>query len=160
MRLHPLVAGLFLLVAASVQAAPDTKSIGPDSMGLCKLSVFDTPNPRVYQYKCAEAGQNKLLPRAYLNAPPQIPHDISDFLPITADNNLCIACHAAPDNWGKPRVAGTATPIPPSHYTDLRRDRNKVTDHLIGARFNCNQCHVAQVDAEPLVENSFGKRKR
>lgn len=160
MQLHQLIAGIFVVIAASVQAAPVAKSIPADSVGLSKTSVMDTPEPQVYQYKGEMAGQNKLLPRAYLNAPPQIPHDISDFLPITADNNLCIACHAAPDNWGKPRAAGAATPIPPSHYTDLRRDRNKVTDHLISARFNCNQCHVAQTDAAPLVENTFGKRNR
>ncbi|MDD2721836.1 MAG: nitrate reductase cytochrome c-type subunit [Gallionella sp.] len=160
MRLHQLVAGLFLVIAASVQAAPVAKSIPADSMGLSKTSVFDTPEPQVYQYKGEMAGQNKVLPRAYLNAPPQIPHDIADFLPITKDNNMCIACHTLPDQWGKVREPGTATPIPPSHYTDLRRDRNKVTDHLINARFNCNQCHVPQANTTPLVENTFGKRSR
>lgn len=156
MKRQHLFAGLALLAAFSAHAA---QPIAPDSMGLNKGSVFDTPDPKVYASKAGAPGQNSLLPRAYPGAPPQIPHDIGDFLPITAGSNMCIACHNQPDNWGKPRTQGSPVPIPSSHYTDLRTAPGKVTDHLINARYNCNQCHVPQRDAKPLVENSFAAKR-
>jgi cytochrome c-type protein NapB len=152
-----LLACLILLAASNAAlAAPPVK---PDSMGLSPGSVFDVPAPPVYAIKGGPPGQDAVLPRAYPGAPPQIPHDIGDFLPITAQSNMCIACHNQPDNWGKKPEAGQPTPIPPSHYTDQRNAPGKVTDHLMGARYNCNICHVPQHDAKPLVENTFGAKR-
>jgi len=131
------------------------QSIPADSMGLSKGSVFGQPAQKVYGTKAKQPGENQVLPRAYPGAPPQIPHDISNFLPITAQSNMCIACHTNPDQWGKPRQKGMPTPIPQSHYTDQRNAPDKVTDHLINVRYNCNQCHVPQMDARPLVKNTF-----
>jgi cytochrome c-type protein NapB len=145
-----------LMTAGYSQAATTINTV---DMGLSKTSVFDVPTPSVYHYSVTPPGQSKLLPRAYLGAPPQVPHDVADFLPITAVNNLCVACHAQPDLWGKKREVGAPTPIPPSHYTDQRNAPDKVTDHLINARYNCNQCHVPQTDAPVLVKNTFGTRK-
>jgi cytochrome c-type protein NapB len=153
-----LLAGIALLTLGMGSSFAG-KPVDANSMGLSKGSVFDVPTPKVYHYGEAQPGQSKVLPRAYPGAPPQIPHDIGDFLPITAQNNMCISCHAQPEQWGKKPVKGTPTPIPPSHYTDLRNPSGKVTDHLMGARFNCNQCHVPQTDAAPLVENTFSSRR-
>lgn len=152
-----LLAGIALL-AAGIGSAIADPTIQTNSMGLSKSSVFDVPTPQVYHYTETPPGQSKVLPRAYLGAPPQIPHDISDFLPITAQNNICISCHDQPGQWGKKREEGMPTPIPPSHYTDLRNAPGKVTEHLINARYSCNQCHVPQADAAPLVENTFSSR--
>lgn len=158
MNLQQAVFSIVLaLTTPSVFAA--TQAVAADSMGLSKQSVFVVPEPKVYQESGQQAGQNKLLPRAYLNAPPQIPHDIADFLPITAQGNMCIACHNQPDQWGKKLKVGEARPIPQSHFTDLRNAPGKVTDQLIGARYNCNQCHVPQTNAKPLVENTFSVKR-
>lgn len=154
MRYFNFVVGITFVIAA-MGSSYAAQPIAADSMGLNKGSVFDTPSPKVYQYSGGQPGQNKLLPRAYQGAPPQIPHDIGDFLPITAQMNACVACHSQPDLWGKKLDKGTPTPIPPSHYTDHRNAPDKVTDHLINARFNCNQCHVPQANAPALVENTF-----
>jgi len=156
MKLHLLFASYALMVASPAFAV---QPVAADSMGLSKGSVFDVPVPKVYTSKAGQPGENKLLPRAYLGAPPQIPHDIGDFLPITAQSNMCIACHNIPDQWGQKREQGKPTPIPQSHYTDRRNAPNKVTDHLINARYNCNQCHVPQMDAKPLVENTFPSQR-
>ena len=153
-----LLVCVVLMTTGSAVAAPTIKT---NDMGLSKTSVFDVPEPKVYHYATAQPGESKVLPRAYPGAPPQIPHDISEFLPITAQNNMCIVCHDQPAEWGKKRVKGMVTPIPTSHYTDLRNAPGKVTDHLINARYNCNQCHVPQADAPALVENTFSSgRKR
>lgn len=158
MTLQHLLIALAMTIAAP-SAALAAQPVKADSMGLSKGSVFEVPAQKAYTTKAAAPGQNKVLPRAYPGAPPQIPHDISDFLPITAESNMCIACHNQPDQWGKKREPGTPTPIPQSHYTDLRNAPGKVTDHLINARHNCNQCHVPQLDATPLVENTFAAKR-
>jgi cytochrome c-type protein NapB len=145
---------------AAMTSSQATQPIAADSMGLSKGSVFETPTPKAYQSNGAQPGENKLLPLAYSGAPPQIPHDINGYLPITAKNNMCIDCHNEPGQWGKKLEKGSPTPIPKSHYTDRRRAPNKVTDHLINARFNCNQCHVPQSDATPLVKNTFSSQSR
>lgn len=152
-----LLAGFALMALGTTfsLAAPPIKS---DSMGLSKTSVFDVPTPKVHHYSATPAGQSHVLPRAYQGAPPQIPHDIADYLPITSDNNMCIACHNQPALWDKKRVAGSPTPIPRSHYIDFRKAPNKVTDHLIYARYNCNQCHVPQSDGPELVKNTFSSK--
>lgn len=153
-----LFAGLALIAAATSFAAEPVKT---NSMGLSKTSVFDTPTPKAYHEKAGLPGPNKLLPRAYSGAPPQVSHSVSEFLPITAQSNMCIACHNQPWQWGQKREPGTATPIPPSHYTDRRNAPDKVGGQLVGARYNCNQCHVSQTDAPALVGNTFsGGRAR
>lgn len=144
-----LAAGTNLSFAVPIQA---------NDTGLSKGSVFDIPTPKIYHYSNAPAGESKVLPRAYSGAPPQISHDISEHLPITSQNNMCLACHNQPALWGKKLERGTPTPIPPSHYTDLRNAPGKVTENVVGARYNCNQCHVPQADAKPLVENTFTPR--
>lgn len=159
MNIQRIATILILLFAASQTAVAAGQSIPADGMGLSKESVFTVPQQKVYQDNHGQPGENKPLPRAYLNAPPQISHDISDHLPITAESNLCFACHNQPQLWGKKLNKGDATPIPPSHYTDLRNAPGKVTDQLTGARYNCNQCHVPQLNATPLVENTFGAKR-
>jgi len=149
-----LFAGIALMAAVSSFAAEPIKT---NAMGLSKTSVFDTPTPGVYHEKAGMPGSNKVLPRAYSGAPPQISHSIGDFLPITAQSNMCIACHNQPSQWGQKLQKGMATPIPPSHYTDQRNPQGKVGESPVGARYNCNQCHVSQTDAPALVGNTFSR---
>jgi len=158
MNINNIASSLTLALALIPAAFAAEQSTPAEKMGLSKTSVFDTPAQQVYQPSGTAPGNNALLPRAYLNAPPQVPHDISDFLPITADNNMCIACHNQPGLWGSKPAKGTPTPIPKSHYTDQRNAPGVVTENLVGARYTCSQCHVMQMNAKPLVENSFGKK--
>jgi nitrate reductase cytochrome c-type subunit len=54
---------------------------------------------------------------------------------------------------------GMPTPIPESHYTDLRHKPDTVREQIVEARYVCTQCHVAQANVEALVENSFGSQE-
>lgn len=146
-----LVGAVFALSTTAYAAQP----ISADSMGLSKTSVFAVPEQKAAQYPTTAPGESKLLPRAYAGAPPQVPHDVSDFLPITADSNMCLACHNQPALQGKKREKGAVVPIPASHYTDHRTPGAKAGENVINARFNCNQCHVPQSNAPVLVENTF-----
>jgi len=84
--------------------------------------------------------------RAYVQQPPLIPHRIDGYT-INLKFNKCLTCHS----WANYRNKG-ATKISPTHFND--RDGGMLAN-ISGQRYFCTQCHVPQVDAEPLVENSF-----
>ena len=46
-----------------------------------------------YEWKAEAPGANAVLERSFENAPPLIPHNLDDMLPITTDNNMCLSCH-------------------------------------------------------------------
>ncbi len=84
--------------------------------------------------------------RAYRQQPPLIPHKIEGYQ-ITTDNNACMSCHDWPGNT---RV--NAPKISETHYVDRQGVR---LDKVAGTRYFCQQCHVPQADAKPLVGNQF-----
>ena len=174
-----LIAATLLFVGCTGDATPETQtpeakavaSISEESLGLRKTDLYqenDTTASKT-EYRGAQAGTSTKIKRAFQDAPPMIPHDVTDFLPITREYNACVGCHA-------PDIAPAmgATPIPPSHYLDMRprhicdgvkfkkkidntkneTDIKKLT-HLSQARFNCSQCHAPQSQGNPSVENLF-----
>jgi cytochrome c-type protein NapB len=138
-----------VLVAACSSSRP-TAPTADANLGLAKGSVFDTPAPPAVKANESSPGERPPLPRPYATAPPRIPHATADFLPITRKQNACLDCHAVKDK--KP---GEPTPIPSSHYVDLRNAPGQVGGQLAGARYVCVSCHVARTDAPDLVKNRF-----
>jgi len=99
------------------------------------------------------AAENKHLPadrlpimRNYFQQPPLIPHRIREYK-ITTNHNKCLTCHS----W-KNYKKSKATKISQTHFSD--REGNAQST-VAARRYFCNQCHVPQVDAKPLVENEF-----
>ncbi len=84
--------------------------------------------------------------RAFKQAPPQIPHDISKDR-ITLTENTCMKCHSAA-NYKREKAPKAGD----SHFKS--RD-GKVLKEISTRRYFCVQCHVPQLDAQPLVENTF-----
>lgn len=84
--------------------------------------------------------------RAYPMQPPTIPHSIDNYQ-IDRNSNRCLLCHARAnaDKFQAPPVSVT-------HYMD-RDDQFLAT--ISPRRYFCNQCHVVQTDAKPLVANNF-----
>lgn len=130
-------------------------AIDDTQMGLSKTSVYDAPDPIVATDTAGMPGQNMAQPAYFTDAPPQIPHQVTGLLPITIHKNSCMGCHNNPAMMGKKAPKGMAPAMPASHYTDLRRAPGKVMGRVIGARYNCNQCHAPQADAPPLVSNTY-----
>jgi cytochrome c-type protein NapB len=152
----PLVlAALASACATAPSAPPAAPAAGiPDAdLGLSKVSVFAVPAPPAAKPNDTVPGELPVLPRAYALAPPRIPHGIDGFLPITPKQNSCVDCHAV-----KEKKAGEPTPIPASHYVDLRNAPGKAGDQVAGARWVCISCHVPRTDAQPLVESRFVAR--
>lgn len=86
------------------------------------------------------------LPRDFVQQPPLIPHSVRDYQ-ITKNFNKCMDCHA----WTKTRESG-ATKVSVTHF----KDRNgQELSNISPRRYFCNQCHVPQSDARPLVANTF-----
>ena len=84
--------------------------------------------------------------RAYRQQPPLIPHKI-DTYQITSTNNACMNCHDWPGH-----VEAKAPKVSETHYVDRQGVR---LDKIAGTRYFCQQCHVPQADAKPLVNNTF-----
>ena len=83
------------------------------------------------------------IARTFEHQPPLIPHDVDEYS-ISTSRNDCLDCHGEKDS---------DAPMPhASHYTD--RDGN-ATKEVSSRWYFCSQCHVGQVEAEPLIKNTF-----
>ncbi|WP_310620362.1 nitrate reductase cytochrome c-type subunit [Flexibacterium corallicola] len=90
--------------------------------------------------------KNVRLNREFRQQPPLVPHSTGQYQ-VDLRANECLNCH----DWSN---AGSrkAPTLSMTHYTD--RDGHQL-DQVAGTRWFCTQCHVPQVDAQPLVENNF-----
>lgn len=151
--LIPLL-GLAVLVPACAGVlqtlTPWRSGISDDEIGLSKVDILGTPSPDPVLDDASQPGERPRSPRVYEGAPPVIPHTVAGLVPIGLEANSCIACHAVAE-----RVQGGATPIPKSHYTDLRNAPSEVRRDVVGARYVCTACHAPRTGAPPLVENRF-----
>ena len=119
--------------------------------GLAPGSVFAVPSPPSFKDEASAPGEKGVMKRINREFPPMIPHGVGDLLPITRESNLCLDCHGT---QARPK-AGEPTPVPASHYVDLRRAPGTKGGRLAGTRWVCISCHVPQTDARPLVRNTF-----
>jgi len=132
-----LLASMSLAAVSSVLAADAVQSIrGAD------VSANDL-QPGKFK---AEDGPP--IERNYVQQPPLIPHKIDGYT-ITTNFNKCMDCHS----WTRYRETG-ATKVSLTHFKD--RD-GKELSNISPRRYFCNQCHVPQTNAKPLVENTFKK---
>jgi len=144
------VLSILALGLAYAAEEPAAENGIPDSdMSLRKASVFETPAPSAVPENESDPGELPPIPPPNEEAPTVIPHGVGDFLPITADSNMCIDCHAL-----EAKEEGEPTPIPESHYVDLRNAPKEKGAEVAGARYLCVSCHVSQTAVEPLVGNS------
>lgn len=143
-----------LLISSPLAFADD--GISYSEMSIRKQSVFDEKDviPDEGKYTAVAPGSSKRIKRAFENAPPIIPHDITGMLPIALTNNMCMNCHM-------PREAkfSGAVSVPLSHLMDLATGKD-LKGELHGERYNCMQCHVQQVEIPAAVENLFKEEFR
>jgi cytochrome c-type protein NapB len=151
------IALLAVLAATALAAGPSTSSpkATPDTeLGLSRTSVFEAPAPAAFAYPDLAAGKSQLLPRAFPGAPPQVPHRIGKYLPITREDNRCADCHDDPDHFDGKVARGKPVPMPRSHYVVVATEEGE-TPVVSGRRHACVACHVAQSDAPDLVASTF-----
>jgi len=94
------------------------KEVTEEALGLRKTDLYaeagETEGVQA-DFSRPAPGASTKFERAFVNAPPMIPHSVDGLLPITQSNNQCLGCHM-------PEVAKSvnATPIPVSHFTNYR----------------------------------------
>lgn len=143
-------------VISLLYGAAYANAIDELNMGLGQDNVFSEATPDAFSFPSTKPGKSELLPIAYPTLPPQIPHTIDKYIPITMEENACTDCHDRQDKIGKAkRETGTKIPMPASHYGGFKGTGDK--EEISGSRYICTQCHVPQSDAKPLVENTFIK---
>ena len=84
--------------------------------------------------------------RAYPMQPPTIPHKIDGYQ-VDLRVNRCMTCHSRKETQNS-----QAPMISVTHYMD--REGNFLAD-VSPRRYFCQQCHVTQTTAEPLLANDF-----
>jgi nitrate reductase (cytochrome), electron transfer subunit len=120
--------------------------MAPVSMRGSEVTTQDhASDTKVYAQKVPGVGEAHLITRTFINQPPVIPHGIEKYVPLTMEENACMECHQSDELRGKP-----VPQIGKSHFAEV--DGKKI---LSMTRFQCDSCHVPQVDAPPLVENTF-----
>ena len=142
-RLLPKAAPIALLLAALPLAAMTQAQETRAPKALREAPLTETaPAPEVMRQSTPTAG----FGRAYRQQPPLIPHNVDGY-EVTFANNKCMECHDWPGNsrFNAPKISET-------HYVDRAGVR---LDKVAGTRYFCNQCHVPQIDAKPLVGNAF-----
>ena len=137
--MRTLIAVLILLIAAPAFA------IDPDSLdglrGGVPVGVEAAPAP-LYGVENKDLRRR----RAYPMQPPTIPHAIDNYQ-LDRNANKCMMCHSV-----STAAQFQAPPVSVTHYMD--RDSNFLAT-ILPRRYFCNQCHVVQADAKPLVANGF-----
>jgi cytochrome c-type protein NapB len=84
--------------------------------------------------------------RAFPEQPPVIPHSIEGYQ-LSVNTNRCLSCHK------REFTQGSGAPmISVTHY--MTREGQMLAD-VSPRRYFCTACHVPQVDAAPLVPNTF-----
>lgn len=84
--------------------------------------------------------------RNYPMQPPTVPHK-TDGYQVDLNSNKCLTCHS------RRRTEETQAPmVSVTHYMD--RDGNFLAE-VSPRRYFCNQCHVTQTTAKPLIDNTF-----
>lgn len=86
------------------------------------------------------------LERSYPMQPPTIPHDTRGY-EVNLRVNKCMSCHAR-----RQTEESQAPMVSVTHFMD--REGNFLAE-ISPRRYFCNQCHVNQTEAWPMVENTF-----
>jgi len=142
-RFIPLIAAMAVVLAAPLAAVGPSAQEAKAPKGLRDAPLTENSAAPDITKQSVPAGG---FERAYRQQPPLIPHKVDGYQIIT-DNNAYMGCHDWP---GNPRV--NAPKISETHYVDRQGVR---LDKVAGTRYFCQQCHVPQIDAKPLVGNLF-----
>lgn len=138
---------VLLLLAAAAASAAWAQS-PPPAVGKVDLKTGDVVPIETTSRADSFRSERDREPygRDFVQQPPLIPHKITGYT-VTAEFNRCMECHA----WS--RVQETkATKVSQSHFKDRE---GRELGNISPRRYFCLQCHVSQVEAKPLVGNTF-----
>ncbi|GAB4401344.1 MAG: nitrate reductase cytochrome c-type subunit [Rhodoferax sp.] len=133
---------MLISLAALAVVACATQSVPLHTLRQASVAAGDQA-PDVKTYVGKRPGQGQLIARSFDKQPPLVPHTMEGY-DISPTENACWDCHNSTEFKGKkmPMVSNShlVSSAPPA---------------LNMQRWQCNNCHVAQVDARPLVDNAY-----
>jgi cytochrome c-type protein NapB len=134
-----LLAGLMLLPCSS---------FGSDDGGLATLRGVPIPVDTAAESDATlkKAIESDPIDRDFTQQPPLVSHAV-DAYPVTVQFNKCLDCHS----WEKAKAA-KATKVSQTHF---KGSNGEELANVSARRYFCLQCHVPQVDAKPLVANTY-----
>ena len=136
-----VILGSFLLVCAvglTGQAFADITSL----RGVPEIPVTGEA-PELQKF----INDKENIERTFKQQPPLVPHDNEKYA-LTLNENKCLDCHMKQPG----KEEAKSVEMSESHFVD--REGNKLGKPS-ASRYFCNQCHVPQIDAEPLVGTTF-----
>ena len=107
------------------------------------------PELKLYSEKMPGVGEPNLIARTFVGQPPLVPHTVDQYLPMSLEENACLNCHIT-DELRDQKVPQ----IGKSRFSTTIKKRNG-SPAIEMTRFQCDSCHVPQVDAKPLVDSQF-----
>ena len=132
---------LALSASTAASAAEDYKPVRLTSLRGVEI---EAPSPAGVSARNEPDGAP--LPRDFVQQPPLIPHSTETYI-VSKEFNKCMDCHA----WSRAREM-RATKISITHFKSREgAEMSSVSPN----RYFCNQCHVSQTNAKPLVGNDF-----
>lgn len=136
-------AWLGMLVVLGTIGAPTLGAAEP----LMSLRGATTiPDGSLAPVKARVINDKENIARTFEEQPPLVPHKVEKYT-VNLRENKCMDCHSKEKAKEK-----EASEVSESHYETS--DGTKL-DTLAARRYFCNQCHVPQIDAEPLIANEF-----
>jgi cytochrome c-type protein NapB len=135
------------LIASVIGCA---STAGPAPMRGADVTAPDrAPEIKQYAEKVPGVGQPQLIARTFIGQPPMVPHTVEKYVPLTIEENACMECHQTEE------IRGQKIPqIGQSHFSKTAKTKtNKPALEM--SRFQCDSCHVPQVDAKELVDSKF-----
>jgi len=132
----------FLLVLGTLLFVPTLHAEEVKSLRGANPLDSDAAKPEIKSWQADRSP----IQREFVHQPPLIPHSIEGYV-VNLKFNKCLTCHS----WANYKERN-ATKISLTHFSD--RDGNDLSN-VSARRYFCTQCHVSQVDAKPLVENTF-----
>ena len=136
-----------LAVVAMAVVACASSSTQVNSLRGKSANMADDNALQVKAYVGKRPGQTLLIARNFATQPPLIPHTIENY-EIGPTENACWECHSSDDLKGKKMPM-----VGKSHL--LASTDPQAEPKLNMQRWQCDTCHVPQVDAQPLVDNVF-----
>ena len=136
---------LLAALAVTVVACAST-SVPLNTLREHSVSSADSA-PDAKAYIGARPGQHALIARNFSQQPPLVPHTVDGYNIYPGDNS-CLDCHISDTLKGKkmPKMGA-------SHF--LKTSGSGAEPVVDMQRWQCDSCHVPQVDAKPLVGNDF-----
>ncbi len=136
-----LIAALALTVVACASTGVAFSTLRDTSV----TSADSAPDAQTYPGK--QPGKHSLIARTFSGQPPLIPHTVENF-DISPTANDCWDCHNSNEFKGKKMPMVSASHLLKPASAGAEPELNKL-------RWQCNSCHVPQIDAQPLVANDF-----